>query len=546
MNLRPTWQCFGTDNDLQHPFEVAVVMPTVGRDTILDAVDSVYAQRGVSRIQLLIGVDVAQGDFMRLQELLEAAPTHVTPCLFSPGYSTSSRHAGLHPAHDGGTLRTVLSYLANARHVAYLDDDNWWAPNHLRSMLDAIRGRDWAFALRWFVHPESRQPVCVDDWESVGPDRGDYAPRFGGWVDPNCLMIDKLACEPVLRWWDVPLPGDQSQLSSDRHVFDWLRRKGAPGETGQPTVYYVMQAGDGMHPFRLAHMGSRYPEAGIGTQRLESPRLTMITTCKGRLRHLQQTLPLMVCQPLTEVVVVDYGCPQGTAAWVRANFPAVRVVEVTDDPGFNLSRARNIGARTAMTPWLLFVDADVIVGAELGEWIRAGLVPGNFYLTQAFGRSDLSGSFFCPRKAFEAVGGYDEAITGWGGEDEDLYIRLKTSGCLLNSYPDGLFTAISHGDDERLAYTSAGRQELHVIQHWYSSMKYDLTALWGREPTLNERTKLRRLAEGAVRKALDGELDTTEVFLQLGENTAATRLAVLKLERRLIYKLAPREEGTSL
>ena len=257
------WQHFGRNVDLQATFDVAVVMPTVGRESILDAVRSVYAQQDVGRIQLLIGVDVPRGDFGRLRQLLEAAPDHVTPCLFYPGYSTSQRHGGLHPAGDGGVLRSVLSYLANARYLAYLDDDNWWAPRHLSSLLGAVQGRKWAFSLRWFVHPESRQPVCVDDWESVGPGRGVFLRKFGGWVDPNCIMIDKLACEPVLRWWSIPLPGSAARMGADRHVYDWLQKHGPPGETSAASVFYFMQPRDVLHPQRLDRMGPCYAAAGV-------------------------------------------------------------------------------------------------------------------------------------------------------------------------------------------------------------------------------------------------------------------------------------------
>lgn len=259
--LQPGWHIFGKTGHSQTPYDVAVVMPTVGRACILDAVASVYAQQGVGRIQLLIGVDAPRGDFRRLLELLESAPAHVAPCLFYPGYSTSIRHGGLHPAYDGGALRTVLSYMANARHLAYLDDDNWWGPDHLRSLLAAISGRDWAFALRWFVHPESRKPICIDTWESVGPGRGVFTQKFGGWADPNCLMIDKLTCEPALRWWTIPLPGDHNATSADRHVFHWLNLKGKPGESGQASVFYTMQPGDETHRSRLIRMGASYQAA---------------------------------------------------------------------------------------------------------------------------------------------------------------------------------------------------------------------------------------------------------------------------------------------
>ncbi|MBM4221050.1 MAG: hypothetical protein FJ170_03775, partial [Gammaproteobacteria bacterium] len=77
---------------------------------------------------------------------------------------------------------------------------------------------------------------------------------------------------------------------------------------------------------------------------LDKPALSFITTCKGRLQHLMQTLPKMAAQPGTETIVVDYDCPDNSGDWVAANFPAVRVVRVKDQPIFVASRARNLGA----------------------------------------------------------------------------------------------------------------------------------------------------------------------------------------------------------
>ena len=540
-SLSPGWHVYGKDASLQTPFDVAVVMPTIIRESILDAVSSIYAQEKVGRIQLLIGIDAPLGDFTRLQELLEAAPTHVTPCLLYPGYSTSVRHGGLHPARDGGALRTSLSYMANARYIAYLDDDNWWAPQHLHSMLNAINGRDWAFALRWFVHPDSRQPVCIDDWESAGPGQGCFVQKFGGWVDPNCLIIDKLACEPVLRLWGVPLPGDTSFLLSDRHVYDWLQRKSAPGASNLATVYYAMQAEDGNHPFRVQRMGSRYTEAGTLSKRPVS-RVTAITTCKGRLHHLKQTLPLLANQANIDVVVVDYGCPQGTAAWVRENYPAVKVIEVTDDPNFSLPRARNLGANAANTPWLLFIDADVMVG-DLNEWVNHGLKAGGFYMTRAYG-TDLTGSFFCARQMYAQIGGYDEAIRGWGGEDDDIYYRLTKAGLEQRIYPDDLFTSISHSEDERFAqYPGSSKTKQYMTNQWYRCIKYDLMAVRQNELSLAERIYVRKLAtEASLHAIRNGGINQTELFFDLGERADMVRFIDWSLERRVVYKVAERRK----
>lgn len=227
--------------DWQSPFDVAVIMTTIGRSTIKQAIDSIYQQKGIQRIQLLIGVDMPIGDFSGIDQLLSQTPNYVSVAFFYPGYSTSIRHGGIHNAFDGGSMRTILSYLANARYLTYLDDDNWYAPHHLRTMLDAIKNHSWCFSLRYFVDPESREPICLDTWESIGPGKGIFNEKWGGWCAPNTVMIDKILCESVLAWWSVPLHGDQSRLTADRHVFHWLNKSGHPGETNEPTVFYAAQ-----------------------------------------------------------------------------------------------------------------------------------------------------------------------------------------------------------------------------------------------------------------------------------------------------------------
>src|SRR5262249_10922795 len=113
------------------PFAVAVVIPTVRRGSLVRAVRSVYAQDIAGTIQVLIGIDQPLGDGSALTQIERECPAHCLLSVFDLGYSTSVRHGGLHPSHDGGVLRTLLSYAAHSRYVAYLDDDNWWAPNHL-------------------------------------------------------------------------------------------------------------------------------------------------------------------------------------------------------------------------------------------------------------------------------------------------------------------------------------------------------------------------------------------------------------------------------
>ena len=251
-----------TNVRLQEPFDVAVVIPTLLRPALPAALRSVFAQDRDLRIQVLVGIDVPAGDLSLIDAVCAERPPHCVVQVFYPGYSTSVRHGGLGISQAGGVLRCVLSYLANSRFIAYLDDDNWWRPDHLRRLRDALNQADWAFSLRWFVHPDSRRTICVDEWESVGPDRGIFREAFGGFVDTNCLILNKVTCEGVLPWWNRPLRGDATGLSADRSVFAALCRSFTGAGTNEPTVFYTMNTADALHAPRLQRMGAAYELAG--------------------------------------------------------------------------------------------------------------------------------------------------------------------------------------------------------------------------------------------------------------------------------------------
>jgi hypothetical protein len=249
--------------DLQTPFDIAIVMTTVVRDSMQQAIRSVFAQQFGGRIQILIGIDKWKGECALVEALNAERPSHVAITVVDLGYSTSRRHGGLYPSHFGGALKTILSYAANSRHVAYLDDDNWYAPDHVASMLKAVAGKAWAFSLRHFVDRKTGEYLCPDTWESMGPGRGVYAEAQGGFVDTNCFLLDTQACYDVFQEW--AMTRFAGGTGGDRQILQRLASR-PWGSNDAPTVFYRTKL-IGQHPYVLW----RYRCAGVDLARFMPP-----------------------------------------------------------------------------------------------------------------------------------------------------------------------------------------------------------------------------------------------------------------------------------
>ena len=269
--------------------------------------------------------------------------------------------------------------------------------------------------------------------------------------------------------------------------------------------------------------------------------ITFITTCRGRLAHLRETLPSYVRQADAAVIVVDYGCPDASGDWVEANFPQVEVVRSAESPRFEIARARNLGAARARSPWLCFVDADTHVANDFCERVNPLLEAGRFY-HPGLRSLDTFGTCICATADFVRIGGYDEVIQGWGNEDQDFYARLLLAGVDYGTFPSDALRASNHADSQRVAhYDVKDRWVSESINHVYCRAKIDLMLLQHTPVGLEMRKRLYAEVRAAVMKARDiGK----PMAIALPFMTQDTR-ACGPLETKLVYTLPrPRGDGT--
>jgi len=268
--------------------------------------------------------------------------------------------------------------------------------------------------------------------------------------------------------------------------------------------------------------------------------ITFITTCRGRLAHLRETLPSLAAQPDAAVIVVDYGCPDKSGAWVEANFPQVEVVRSDESTRFELARARNLGAQRVQSPWMCFIDADTRVDVGFSERLKPLLQAGRFY--QAEPRNiETWGTSICAKADFERIGGYDEVIQGWGKEDDDFYARLLLAGVRYGTFPGDMLHGIRHAEVERVAHYAVKDRWLSESSNYvYCRAKIDLMLLRHTPLSLDARKELYTQVHAAVMAARESGKQTTISVPYLMEDTRACG----PLEGRLVYTLPnPRGDG---
>jgi glycosyltransferase involved in cell wall biosynthesis len=68
----------------------------------------------------------------------------------------------------GHRVYAACSFLVNADIICYLDEDNWYEPNHVEELVKAIEtGAQWAYSLRK-IYDKHGNYICDDNCESLG------------------------------------------------------------------------------------------------------------------------------------------------------------------------------------------------------------------------------------------------------------------------------------------------------------------------------------------------------------------------------------------
>lgn len=172
---------------------VTVVSAVTGNPLMRQALESVQSQT-YPHIEHLIVIDGEEREAQARAILAEMdVSRHKTHVICLP-YATGKDGFICHRIYG------MAPFLVNGDYLCYLDEDNWYDPNHVQSLVNVVteNNLDWAYSLRKIVDKDGNF-ACLDDCESLGKWAHQNNAHL---VDTNCYFLKRsIAVEFSGTWY---------------------------------------------------------------------------------------------------------------------------------------------------------------------------------------------------------------------------------------------------------------------------------------------------------------------------------------------------------
>lgn len=194
---------------------VAVVTATTGRRELQQTIDSVAAQTYPCAHYIFVDGVTLSPDIR--------VPANAKVCALP--FKTGAN------GYKNAAIVAASAFLVQEDAISWLDDDNWFEPDHIESLVEAKKNVPYAYSLRQIRKPDGSF-VINDDFESIG--------HFGNFIDLNCYLMDRGTAIKIAPFW-YKSTGDQ--MVGDKYVYSVLKQsKLESNGTGLYTLNYRLTA----------------------------------------------------------------------------------------------------------------------------------------------------------------------------------------------------------------------------------------------------------------------------------------------------------------
>lgn len=184
---------------------VTVVIPTIGAPELMTATNSVNSQT-YQNTEVHLFVD-GRDNWDKIATSMKATYLY-TPTGKNKFY--------------GHRIYAACGHLIDSDYIAFLDEDNWYEPNHIQSLVDLIETDDslhFVYSRRNIVDKEGNF-ICKDQCESLGW----KIPIYGNWinghlVDTSSYLFKRKTLMETGHIWN-------NQWGADRIYFNTVNQAG--------------------------------------------------------------------------------------------------------------------------------------------------------------------------------------------------------------------------------------------------------------------------------------------------------------------------------
>lgn len=215
----------------QKPKSVTVITPTIGQSHLLDAIDSVQRQtyKNVKHLIVIDGPEYVDNVYdLKFPKDYPNLQVTVSP-------ENTGRTGGNFYGHR---IYAGYPHLINSDYVAFLDEDNWFKPTHIQTLVETLESKnyDWVYSMRQFHKPDG-EFVAPDCCESLGlwpiyftidKSQQEYL------VDTSSYLFKKEFLIEVCQHWHFGWGGDRRFY----HIISKVMKHTNYNTTGKHTLCY--------------------------------------------------------------------------------------------------------------------------------------------------------------------------------------------------------------------------------------------------------------------------------------------------------------------
>ncbi len=218
-----------------------VIIPTIGNDTLCWAVKSVTEQtyKNVTVLVVVDGDRYKEGvdELLAFNDLTKVKVSYLAENVGANGFY-------------GHRIYAAFSNLINQDYVFFLDEDNWFEPNHVESMIKKLEdsNSEWVYSLRNICPSNNAVDAIQDNCESLG--------KWPAWtdcnhIDTNCYCLKKEVAVLISTSW-------YGGWGQDRIVYNTLNHYFPKYEcSGKYTVNYRLGGNDGSVKLGFFEQGNK-------------------------------------------------------------------------------------------------------------------------------------------------------------------------------------------------------------------------------------------------------------------------------------------------